>query len=70
MTVLTLDRFIERDENDRPQIAGQRISVAQVSIAHIRHGESIESIAESYDLSPAAVHAAMAFYYDHRDEIE
>lgn len=70
MTTLTLDRYIAVDENDRPHIAERRITVAQIAIAHLRHGESIEAIAENYDLSPASVHAAMAYYYDHRDKIE
>ncbi|NEP60292.1 MAG: hypothetical protein F6K31_25365 [Symploca sp. SIO2G7] len=32
--------------------------------------ESLENIAKDYDLSLASVHAAMAYYYDSREEIE
>ncbi|NES20334.1 MAG: hypothetical protein F6K41_15725 [Symploca sp. SIO3E6] len=32
--------------------------------------ESLETIAKDYDLSLASVHAAMAYYYDHREELE
>lgn len=33
-------------------------------------GQPLEEIAGRYQLSLAAVHAAMAFYYDHREEID
>jgi hypothetical protein len=33
-------------------------------------GQSLEEIAGKYDLSLASVHAAMAYYYDHREDIE
>jgi hypothetical protein len=38
---------------------------------HLRLGQSLEEIAGKYDLPLAAIHAAMAFYYDdHRAEID
>jgi hypothetical protein len=37
---------------------------------HLRLGQSLPEIVGSYDLDPAAVYAAMAYYYDHRDEID
>jgi hypothetical protein len=37
---------------------------------HYRLGQSLEEIAGKYDLSLAAVFAAMAYYYDHRDEVD
>jgi hypothetical protein len=33
-------------------------------------GMSSDEIAGEYDLSLAEVHAALAYYFDHRDEIE
>jgi len=54
----------------RPSIAGTRISVADLVIMHLRMGQSLEEIAAIYDLPLAAVHAGMAFYYDHRSEID
>lgn len=70
METLTLDRYIERDSHDRPRIAGRRVTVADVAILHLRQGESIEAIADNYTLTPAAVYAAMAFYFDHKAEID
>lgn len=54
----------------KPRIAGTRITVADVVLMHRRLGRALEEIAGTYDLSLAAVYAAMAYYYDHKDEID
>ena len=54
----------------KPRIAGTRITVADVAIMYLRMRQSLEEIAGRYQLSLASVHAAMAFYYDHREEID
>jgi uncharacterized protein (DUF433 family) len=54
----------------KPHIADTRIAVADVALMHLKRGLSPEQIAARFDLSLAAVHAAMAYYYDHRDEID
>lgn len=66
----SLDRHIERNTNGRPQITGRRVTVADIAILHLRQGEGIEAIAEDFDLPPAAVAAALAFYFDHKAEID
>ena len=48
-----------------------RIRVAQIVMDFLAHSWSAEKICEEYPhLRPAEVHAAMAYYYDHRDEID
>lgn len=54
----------------KPRIAGRRISVQNVAIWHERMGLSVEEIAGEYDLSLAEIHAALAYYFDHRAEID
>ena len=54
----------------KPRLAGTRITVDGVIVMHLRLGQSLPEIAGRYDLDPAAVYAAMAYYYDHRDEID
>lgn len=54
----------------KPRIAGHRIAVEHVAVMYLEMGQSVEEIAGKYDLSPASVHAAMAYYYDHREEID
>lgn len=69
----TLDAHILSTPDTRsgkPRIANSRITVADVVLLHFRLGRSVEEIAGTYDLSLAGVHAALAYYYDHRVEID
>ncbi len=54
----------------KPRIAGHRIKVAAIAEMYLEMGESLEEIASKYNLSLASVHAAMAYYYDHKQEID
>lgn len=48
-----------------------RVRVAQIVMDFLAHAWSAEKICEEYPhLRPAEVHAAMAYYYDHRPEID
>jgi len=54
----------------KPKIAGTRITVADIVLMHRRLGRALEEIAGTYDLPIAGVYAAMAYYYDHKNEID
>lgn len=54
----------------RPHLAGTRITVSDVVLMHLRLAQTLEEIAGKYDLSLAAIYAAMTYFYDHRDEID
>lgn len=55
----------------KPCIAGTRIRVQDVYVWHELEGMSPDEIvAEFPHLSLGQVHAALAYYYDHRDEIQ
>jgi len=54
----------------KPRIAGTRITVEDVAMMHLTLGQSLVEIAGFYNLSLAAVHAAMAYYFDHRETID
>ena len=54
----------------KPRIANHRITVQNVVIWHERMGLSADEIATEYDLTLADVYAALAYYYDHRAEID
>jgi uncharacterized protein (DUF433 family) len=65
--------YIESSADTRggkPRIAGTRITVADIVLMHRRLGRALEEIAGTYDLSLAPVYAAMAYYYDHKNEID
>src|ERR1051325_5444223 len=69
----TLDAHIEIRpgySGGRPRIAGRRIRVQDVAIWHEQENMSVDEISEEYDLTRGDVHAALAYYYDHRDEID
>lgn len=68
-----LDHHIEANAGVRggkPCLAGTRVAVADIVLMHLRMGMSLEQIAGRYDLALSALHAAMACYYDNRDEID
>jgi uncharacterized protein (DUF433 family) len=68
-----LDKFIERSpevRSGRARIAGTRISVDDIVIMYAHLAQPVEEIVAKFDLSPAAVHAALAYYYDHKDEVD
>lgn len=54
----------------KPRIAGHRITVQNIVIWHERMGKSTDEISSEYDLSLAEVHSALAYYFDHREEID
>ncbi len=54
----------------KPRVEGHRITVQNVAIWHDRMGMSPEEISCEYDLSLGQVHAALAYYFDHLQEIE
>jgi len=73
MTTKTLDQHIEVDPaiaQGKPRIAGHRITVHNVAIWHERMGKSADEISIDYDLTLADVYAALAYYFDHRDQID
>jgi uncharacterized protein (DUF433 family) len=69
----TLDQHIEITPNvagGKPRIAGRRITVQDIVIWHEKLGKSANEIATEYDISLADVHAALAYYFDHRIEMD
>lgn len=54
----------------RPRIAGTRIKVQFIAIWHERMGLSPDEIATEYDLPLSAIYAALAYYLDHRADID
>ncbi len=55
----------------KPHILGHRIKVEQIAIWYEKAGMSPTSIVEQHPtITLGQVHAALAYYYDHRAEIE
>jgi len=69
----TLDKHIDITPGivgGKPRIAGHRITVQNIVIWYDRMGKSADEIATEYDLELADIHAALAYYFDHRAEID
>ena len=70
----TLTQHIElrptRSGDAKAFIAGTRMRVQDIVSDHECHGRTPEEIAREYShISLAQVHAALAYYFDHREEI-
>jgi uncharacterized protein (DUF433 family) len=54
----------------RPHVAGTTVTVADVAIAKVFWMMNADAIADYYGLTLPQVYAALAYYYDHKDEID
>lgn len=73
MIPVALDQHIEVTPGvagGKPRVAGHRITVQDIAIWHERLGRSADEIATEYGLTLADIHAALAYYFDHRSEID
>lgn len=73
MIVKVIDRHIEITPSiagGKPHITGHRITVHDIAVWHERMGLSADEIAGEYDLTLSDVYAALAYYFDHRDEVD
>ncbi|CAN1213505.1 DUF433 domain-containing protein [Tumidithrix helvetica PCC 7403] len=73
MTAAVISNHIEITEGTcggKPRIAGHRITVQNIAICYERMGMSPDEIVYHYpSITLADVHAALAYYYDHVEEI-
>jgi uncharacterized protein (DUF433 family) len=70
---ISLDHHVEITPGvagGKPRIAGHRITVQDIVIWHERLGRSADEIAAEHDISLSDVYAALAYYYDHRDDLD
>jgi uncharacterized protein (DUF433 family) len=71
--ITSLDQHIEVTPDvagGKPRVAGRRITVQDIVIWHDRLGKSADEIAADYNLTLSDVHAALAYYFDHRALID
>ncbi|MGD0090362.1 MAG: DUF433 domain-containing protein [Planctomycetota bacterium] len=73
MTTATANyaKLMVRDQLGRMMLAGTRYQVALLASEHISYHWSAEDLQENHpDLSPEQIDAALAYFYDHRAEVE
>jgi uncharacterized protein (DUF433 family) len=62
---------IVRDKQRIPWIKGKNVKVIEVALDHLAYGWSADAIHEQHpSLSLAEIHSALAFYYDHQEEMD
>jgi len=54
----------------RPCIAGTGLRVTDVVIAHNFHNQSPDEISVNYAVSLSSVYAALAYYYEHKTDLD
>ena len=55
----------------QPRIAGTRIKIKHIALEYEKLGWSADQICDAHPgLTLAQVHAAMSYYYDHKEEID
>lgn len=71
-TVHNITSIVSNPEirNGRPIIAGTTLMVMDVAAAHIYHGQNADEIAQGYDITLAQAYAALAYYYEHKTDID
>src|SRR5574341_576773 len=71
-TILPIEHIVRTPDvmGGKPRIAGQRVSVANIAVLYVIHKWSVPKISRELDLTPSQIHAALSYYYDHRDEID
>jgi uncharacterized protein (DUF433 family) len=66
-----VESYIEIDENRVAWIADTRVKVIEIALDKLAHGSSPEELYFQYPhLSLAQIHAALAYYYDHQEELD
>jgi len=68
--VLPIEHIVYHPQKKKPVIAGTVLSVAFLSGFLNKPEWTAERIAQNYELTPAQVYAAWAYYYDHQAEID
>ena len=62
---------IELNAHGEPIIAGTRIKVRMIALDRIAHGWDAEEIQRHHpDLSLGQIHSALAYYFDHKQEMD
>jgi uncharacterized protein (DUF433 family) len=66
-----VESYIKLDENRVAWIADTQVKVIEIAVDKLAHGSSPEEIHFQYPhLSMAQIHSALAYYYDHQEELD
>jgi uncharacterized protein (DUF433 family) len=72
-TVLAINLIVSHPDirGRRPIIAGTTLRVQDIAIAHLYKGYTLPEVVRQYPtVTFAQIHAALAYYYEHQDEVD
>ena len=59
------------DSGNMPIVVGTRVKVIEIALDHLTHGSDAQEIHREFpNLSLGQIHSALAYYYDHQDELD
>ena len=62
---------ISLDSANIPVLAGTRIKVVEIVLDHLAHGADAVEIQRQFPLlTLGQIHSALAYYYDHQEELD
>ena len=72
VTVHSIDTIVSDSavRDGQPIISGTQLRVIDVIASHVYRGHSPEELAVNFRLSLGQVYAALAYYYQHKEEID
>ncbi len=70
-TLSTSYPHLHLDSSGRAWVDGANVKVIEIAADFLAHGSSVEEMAIQFShLTPAMIHSALAYYYDHREEYD
>jgi uncharacterized protein (DUF433 family) len=72
VTVLSIDTIVSDPQirGGRPIIAGRSVTVSDLAARYLHWGAAAEDLAVQFQLTLGQVHAALAYYYMHKNAID
>lgn len=69
--VATAYSHLSIDPSGRVWVTAANVKVSEIVADYLAHGSSVEEMALQFPhLSPSMIHSALAYFYDHRVELE
>jgi uncharacterized protein (DUF433 family) len=72
VTILSIDTIVSDTaiRDGQPVVSGTRIRVSDIVASHLFRGHNPEELAVNFKLSLGQVYAALAYYYQHKEELD
>jgi uncharacterized protein (DUF433 family) len=63
--------YVTLGPDNVPMVAGTNVKLVEIVLDHLAHGSDAQEIHREFPhLGLGQIHGALAYYYDHQDEVE